>query len=90
MDAFVYSPFVEMQLAHEEKLDDEYDGSLLYLEEALDNTRKIKDNDLVQIYYEMAKIYEKQERENRYKDAIEKCKSVDGADNMYKEMCDRL
>jgi hypothetical protein len=90
MDAFVYSPFVEMQLAHEEKLDDEYDGSLLYLEEALDNTRKIKDNDLVQIYYEMAKIYEKQERENRYKDAIEKCKSIDGADNMYKEMCDRL
>lgn len=90
MDAFVYSPFVEMQLAYEEKLDDKYDGALTYLEEALDNTRKIKNKNLVQIYYEMAQVFKVQGKENRYKDAINKCKNVDSVESMYKEMCDKL
>ena len=90
MDAFVYSPFVEMQLANEFKLDDDYEGALNLLKEALKNARKIKPNDLVQIYYDMAKIYQKLGRENRYKDAILKCKNVEDADNIYKNMCNRL
>ena len=89
MDAFVYSPFVEMQLSLEEKLDDNYKGALEYLELALDNPRNIKPNDLVQIYFEMSKIYKKLGKENRYKHMIDKCKDVKDADSLYKKMCDK-
>ena len=90
MDAFVYSPFVEMQLSLEAKLDDDYKLSLEYLKKALDNPRKIKPNDLVQIYYEMANIYKKLGKNNRYANMIDKCKSVKDAKSMYKNMCDQL
>jgi len=90
MDAFVYSPFVEMQLSLEAKLDDDYKLSLEYLKKALDDPRKIKPNDLVQIYYEMANVYKKLGKNNRYKNMIDKCKSVKDAKSMYKKMCDQL
>lgn len=89
MDAFIYSPFVEMKLSLEQKLDDDYEGALKYLELALDNPRNIKANDLVQIYFEMAKIYKKLGKQNRYKYMIDKCKDVKGANSLYKKMCDR-
>jgi len=90
MDAHVYSPFVEMQLAQNEKLDDNYIGSIEYLELALENTRKVSNNNLVQIYYNMAKSYEKLNKKNRYLDLIEKCKNVKNVDSLYKKMCDEL
>ena len=90
MDAFVYSPYVEMQLASESILDDDYIKALNYYFEALENPRRIKPNDLVKIYFEMSKIYKKQEKQNRYLDMIEKCKNVKDADNMYKDMCSKL
>jgi len=90
MDAFVYSPFVEMKLSLELKLDDDYEGALEYLELALDNPRRVKNEDLVQIYFEMSKIYKKLGKVNRYKNMIDKCKSVKDVDTMYKRMCDKL
>ena len=89
MDAFIYSPFIEMKLSLESKLDDDYEGALEYLELALDNPRKVKKEDLVHIYFEMAKIYKKLGKENRYKNMIEKCKNVKDVDTTYKKMCDK-
>ncbi len=90
MGAFVYSPFVEMELASESVLDDDYKGALNYLELAIDHPRIMKPNDLVQIYFEMAKVYKKLGKVNRYKDTIDKCKSVEGAKSIYKDMCEKL
>ena len=43
-----------------------------------------------QIYFEMSKIYKKLGKQNRYLNAIEKCKNVKDANNLYKKMCDKL
>ncbi|HFU75044.1 MAG TPA: hypothetical protein ENK66_02245 [Arcobacter sp.] len=90
MDAFVYSPYVELQLANEAILDDDYDKAETYYYDALEHPRKINDNNLAKIYYEMSKLYKKIGKENRYLDAIDKCKKVKNATNMYKELCDKL
>ncbi len=88
MDAFVYSPFVEMKLALESELDDDYKKALDYLQFALDNARVIKPNDLVHIYFELSNIYKKLGKINRSKDMIDKCKNVKDANSLYKKMCD--
>jgi tetratricopeptide (TPR) repeat protein len=99
MNARVYSPFVELELARYAKLDDNYDKALGYLEKGLNIKRmrdgksidrKIKKEDLAQLYYEIAKIYEYQGKENRYKLMIKKCKNIKDIDSYYKKMCDRL
>jgi len=99
MNARVYSPFVEIELAKYAKLDDNYDKSLEFLEDGLSLSRlldgkvverKIKKDDLAQIYYEMAKIYEYQKKENRYKTMIKKCQNLKDVDSYYKKMCDKM
>jgi hypothetical protein len=99
MNARVYSPFVEMELAKLAKLDDNYDKALEYLKYGLNIKRlkdgqsidrKIKKEDLAYIYYNMAKIYEYQKKNNRYKDMIKKCKRLKNTDSFYKKMCDKL
>lgn len=99
MHARVYSPFVEIELAKYAKLDDNYDKALEYLEDGLSLSRlldgkvverKIKKDDLAQIYYEMAKIYEYQKKENRYKTMIKKCQNLKDVDSYYKKMCDKM
>ena len=99
MNARIYSPFVEMELAKYAKLDDNYDEALKYLKYGLNIKRlkdgqsldrKIKKEDLAYIYYNMAKIYEYQNKNNRYKDMIKKCKRLKDVDSYYKKMCDKL
>ncbi|MEA3288585.1 MAG: hypothetical protein U9Q04_00275 [Campylobacterota bacterium] len=99
MNARVYSPYVELELARYVKLDDDYDKALVYLQKGLNIKRmrdgksidrKIKKEDLAQIYYEIAKIYEYQGKENRYKLMIKKCKNLKDVDSFYKKMCDKL
>ncbi|MCK5111783.1 MAG: hypothetical protein KAQ94_09705 [Arcobacteraceae bacterium] len=90
MKAFVYSPFVDLELVKEAKLDDDYETALNYLDMVIKQTRKLSDNNLANIYYEMARVYEYLGKENRYKKSIQKCKSLKDADNFYKKMCDRL
>lgn len=99
MNARIYSPFVEIELAKYAKLDDDYDTALGYLKYGL-NIKRMKDgrsldrnisnDDLAYIYYEMAKIYEYQKKKNRYKATIKKCKNVKNTDSFYKKMCDKL
>ncbi len=90
MNAFVYSPFVELELSREAKLDDNYKKALEYLETALKQTRNINDNNLANIYYEMINMYEYLGKKGRYKKTIKKCKALKKADNFYKKMCDKL
>ena len=99
MNARVYSPFVEIELAKLAKLDDNYEKSLEYLKHGLNIKRmkdgksidrKIKKADLARIYYEMAKIYEHLNKDNRYKTMIKKCKNLEDVDSFYKKMCDKL
>jgi hypothetical protein len=99
MKARVYSPFVEIELAKYAKLDDNYDKALEYLQHGLNIKRrkdgksidrKIEVEDLAHIYYEIAKIYEFQERKNRYKDTIKKCQRLENVDSYYKKMCDKM
>jgi len=99
MNARVYSPFVEIELAKYAKLDDNYDSSLKYLKEALhikrrkdgkSIDRKISDDDKAKIYYEMAKIYEHQGKENRFKDAINRCNRLKNTKSYYKKMCEKM
>ena len=99
MNARIYSPFVEIELAKYAKLDDDYDTALGYLKYALNIKRmkdgrsidrKIKSDDLSHIYYEIAKIYEYQKKENRYKATIKKCKNLKNTESFYKKMCDNL
>lgn len=99
MKARIYSPFVEIELAKYAKLDDDYDKALEYLQyglnikrdkDGLSLNRKISGDDLVRIYYEMAKIYEVQDKKNRYKDAVRKCQRVENVDSYYKKMCDKM
>ncbi|MEA3497758.1 MAG: hypothetical protein U9R16_01745, partial [Campylobacterota bacterium] len=63
MNARVYSPFVELELAKYAKLDDKYEKALEYLKFGLNIKRmsdgrsidrKIRKDDLAHIYYEMA------------------------------------
>lgn len=99
MNARVYSPFVEIELAKLAKLDDNYEKALKYLKHGLNIKRmrdgksidrKIKKEDLAHIYYEMAKIYEHLKKVNRYKTMIKKCKNLKDVDSFYKKMCDKL
>ena len=99
MQARVYSPFVEIELARWAKLDDDYDKALIFLQEALKIKRKlngriidrkIKEDDLARIYYELAKIYEHKNKKNRYKDAVRRCQRLKNTKSYYKKMCDKM
>jgi len=99
MNARVYSPFVEIELARYAKLDDDYDKALEYLKYGLNIKRKkdgqsidrkIQEKDLARIYYEMARIYEYQNKQNRFKDVVKRCKRLKIQDSYYKKMCDKL
>jgi hypothetical protein len=99
MNARVYSPFVEIELAKYAKLDDDYVTALGFLKYGL-NVKRMKDgksidrtiesDDLAHIYYEIAKIYEFQDKKNRYKATIKKCQNLKDTDSFYKKMCDKL
>ncbi len=90
MKVFVYSPYVELQMAMEAKLNDNYNGALKLLDEGLKNPRRIKPNYLVELYYQKAQIYKVKKQINLYRDMIDKCKAVQKADNLYKDMCSKL
>ena len=91
LKAFVYSPFVELELSKLAK--DENDGqkSVDYLLESLLNTRKIKANDEVKIYYDVLNLYDKLGNKQKKDEYLLKCKEVkDSVDSLYKKMCDEM
>ena len=89
--ARVYSPFVELELTKLEKEKKNYVGAISILESFVKRSRKIKKDDLVHIYYELSKLYDKNENETKYAEVVQKCKSIDVSnENLYKKMCEEL
>lgn len=89
--AYVYSPFVEMELASIQKEQDDFKGALEFLEEALKSARSIKNKDLAKLYYETAKLYEILNNKDKYSETVLKCQELTGIDDdIYKNMCDKL
>jgi hypothetical protein len=91
LKAFIYSPFVELELSKVEKDLDNKQKSIDYLLEALSNTRKIKPNDEVKIYYDILNLYDGLANKSKKDEYILKCKEVkDSVDSLYKKMCDEM
>ncbi len=89
--AFVYSPFVETELSRLEKDNNNIQKSLDYLLESLKNSRKVRANDEVKIYYDILKSYENLGNNLKKEEYILKCKEVKGtSDSLYKKMCDEM
>jgi tetratricopeptide (TPR) repeat protein len=89
--AYIYSPFVENELSRIEKDNNNYQKSVDYLLEALENTRKIKPNDEVKIYYDILNLYDNLGNKTKKDEYILKCKEVkDTSDSLYKKMCDEM
>ncbi|MBS9782267.1 MAG: hypothetical protein KGV43_00485 [Arcobacter sp.] len=90
--ANVYSPFVEMELANEAKNQKDDEKALKFFLEAVKNTRRMKADDKVKIYYDILKLYDKKKEEDKKEEYLLKCKEVKGTskDNLYKKMCDEM
>jgi hypothetical protein len=57
----------------------------------LENTRKIKPNDEVKIYYDILNLYDNLGNKDKKDEYILKCKEVkDTTDSLYKKMCDEM
>ena len=86
---FIYSPYVETELARIAKEKDEKQKSLELLQEALSHTRKIKPEDEVKIYYDISSLYESLGNKAKKDEYIMKCRDVKNLeDNLYKKICD--
>ena len=91
LKAFVYSPFVETELSRIAKDANNNQKSVDLLLEALQNTRKIKPNDEVKIYYDILSLYDVLGNKIKKNEYIKKCKEVkDSVDSLYKKMCDEM
>ena len=91
LKAFVYSPFVELELAKIAQTNNNNEESLNLLLGALDYSRRIKPNDLAQVYYEIIKLYEAFDNPIKKDEFINRCKELDDTkDSLYKKMCDEM
>ncbi|MDZ7819093.1 MAG: hypothetical protein U5K55_10955 [Aliarcobacter sp.] len=91
LKAFIYSPFVELELSKLAKDVNDEQKSIDYLLESLSNPRKIKANDEVKIYYDILNLYDKLGNKVKKDEYILKCKEVkDSVDSLYKKMCDEM
>jgi len=89
--AKIYSPFVELELIKIDKENKNYEGAINTLEQFLKNTRRIKEDDLAHVYYELSKLYSQNENETKYDEVVSKCKAIQtSSENFYKKMCDEL
>jgi len=89
--AKIYSPFVELELIKIDKENKNFEGAINTLEEFLKSTRRIKQDDLAHVYYELSKLYSQNENETKYDEVVSKCKAIQtSSENFYKKMCDEL
>ena len=91
LKANIYSPFVEIELSKVSKNENKLQESINYLLESKENTRRLKPNDEVKIYYDILKLYENTGNKIKKDEYIQKCKDVkDTKDSLYKKMCDEM
>jgi len=89
--AYIYSPSVEMELGKLAKNDKKYEEAINYFEESIRNTRKIRNNEAAEVFYEMIKLYELTNNKIMYDETLGKCKALDSSTtSLYKKMCDEL
>ncbi len=91
LNAYVYSPFVELESAKIEQTNNNNPVALELLLNGLEYSRKIKPNDLAQTYYEIIKLYEEFNNNIKKDEYINKCKALENTqDSLYKKMCDEM
>lgn len=91
LKAFVYSPFVDLELSRLEKEKNNFKAATDYLIDGLKNARAIKPNDLAKVYYELIKLYEAQNLTTLKDEYVTKCKNIQNTQNsLYKNMCDKM
>ena len=57
----------------------------------MENTRKIKPDDEVKIYYDILNLYDALGKKAKRDEYLLKCKEVkDTTENLYKKMCDEM
>ena len=89
--AFVYSPFVETELAKIAKDNNNKQKALDLLLSGLSNARKMAPNDEVKIYYDVLILYDNLGNKNKKTEYLNKCKAVENTtDSLYKKMCDEM
>jgi len=88
LNVHVYSPFVEFELSRFAKQDEKQEEALNYLEEAFKNTRKLKVEDEIRIYYDSLKLYDLLGNKEKTNENLQKCKAIKvDEENFYKKMC---
>ncbi|WP_072682207.1 lipopolysaccharide assembly protein LapB [Arcobacter sp. LA11] len=91
LNAHVYSPFVELELAKISQTNNENQKALDLLLNSIEYSRKIRPNDLAQTYYEIIKLYEEFDNNLKKDEFINKCKAIENTkDSLYKKMCDEM
>ncbi len=89
LKAYIYSPFVENEMATFAKERNQLDKSLDYLLESIQNSRKLLPNDEVKIYYDLYKLYDNKGNKTKRDEYLQKCRDVKNSkDSFYKKMCD--
>jgi tetratricopeptide (TPR) repeat protein len=80
-----------MELGKLAKNDKKYEEAINYFEESIRNTRKIRNNESAEVFYEMIKLYELTNNKAMYDETLGKCKALDSSTtSLYKKMCDEL
>jgi predicted negative regulator of RcsB-dependent stress response len=91
LKANIYSPFVEIELSKLSKDENNLQESVNYLLESKENTRRLKANDEVKIYYDILKLYDSLGNKIKKDEYLLKCKDVkDTKDSLYKKMCEEM
>jgi|TARA_R110002033_G_scaffold100404_2_gene148763 predicted negative regulator of RcsB-dependent stress response len=90
-DAYVYSPFVDIELAMIEKRKNNIPRAIEYLTDSIKNTRNMKANDQARVDYELIRLYDSEGLSALKNEFITKCKDIKNTkDSLYKAMCDKM
>jgi predicted negative regulator of RcsB-dependent stress response len=90
VNAFVYSPFVELELSKNQKDIQNYKEAIKFLEEPFVNMRKILGKDKAKLHYELYKLYKELDNKDKVAEHLQKCKDLQNVNSFYKELCDKI
>jgi len=91
LKAFVYSPFVDIELAMLEKKRKNIPLAITYLTDSIKNTRNMKPNDKARVYYELIRFYDEEGLDTLKDEFMLKCKDIKNSqESLYKDMCDKM
>ncbi len=89
--AYIYSPFVDIELAMIEKRKNNLQKAITYLTDSIKNTRNMTPNDQARVDYELIRLYDEEGLSNLKNEFITKCKDIKNTkDSLYKDMCDKM